>query len=98
MESLVAQDWRDKRIAELEAELRARDARIAEQDARIAVLEQHAAGLKEQVAELLEKLGQNSQNSHRPPSTDSPADRKRRKDKAQGKGKGRPGHQSGRIE
>jgi uncharacterized coiled-coil protein SlyX len=85
----VAQDWRDQRIAELEAALRARDARIAEQDARIAVLEQHAAGLKEQVAKLLEKLGQNSQNSHRPPSTDSPADRKRPKDKAQDKGRGR---------
>ena len=94
MGSLVAQDWRDERIAQLEAELRARDARIGE-------LEQQAAALKGQVAELLEKLGQNSQNSHRPPSTDSPADRNRRKDKAQGKGKGRrkrkrgaqPGHQ-----
>jgi transposase len=50
------------------------------------------------VARLAEKLGQNSQNSHLPPSTDPPGARKRRKDKAKGKDKserkrgGQPGH------
>jgi transposase len=84
MASLVAQDWRDERIAELQAELRARDERLAEQAKRIAELEQ-------QVADLLEKLGPGSQNSHLPPSTDPPVTRKWRrtskKDKAQSKRK-----------
>jgi uncharacterized coiled-coil protein SlyX len=79
MDSLVAQDWRDERIAELEATLLAKDARLAE-------LEQQVAQLKGQVAELAKKLGQ---NSHRPPSADPPGVRKRRKDKAKGKGKGK---------
>ena len=103
MGSLVAQDWRDERIAELEAELRARNerigeqaARIGEQDARIAEQDARIAELGQKVAELSEKLGQNSQNSHRPPSTDPPDARRRRKDKAKGKGKrkrgGQPGH------
>jgi transposase len=99
MDALVAQDWRDERIAELEAELRARDERICEQDARIAELEQ-------KVAELSERLGQNSQNSHLPPSTDPPHARKRRKDKAKGKGRGKskrkrggqPGHRGAKRE
>jgi hypothetical protein len=91
MASLVAQDWRDERIAELEAELRARDERLAEQAKRIAELEQ-------QVADLLEKLGRSSQNSHLPPSTDPPGTRKWRrtskKDKPQSKRKrgAQPGH------
>jgi uncharacterized coiled-coil protein SlyX len=104
MYSLVAQDWREKRIAELEAELRARNERITEQDERIAELEQQVTQLKGQVAELAEKLGQNSQNSHRPPSTDPPDARKRRKGKAKGKGKsqrkrgGQPGHRGANRE
>ena len=93
MDSLVVQDWRDERIAELEAELHARNERIAE-------LEQQVTELKVQVAVLAEKLGQNSQNSHLPPSTDPPGARKRRKAKEKGKGKtrskrkrgGQPGH------
>ena len=36
----VVRDWRDERLAELEAELRARDERITEQGERIAELEQ----------------------------------------------------------
>lgn len=70
----MTQDWRDERIAELEAELSRRDARIAE--------------LERQVAHLAEQLGQNSQNSHLPPSSDSPAQRKwRRMSKKGSKGK-----------
>jgi len=60
MGSVVAQDWRDERIARLEAELGAKNDRIAEQDARIvgqgeliAELLQQAADLKGQVAGLL---------------------------------------------
>jgi transposase len=71
----VQRDWRDDRIAELEAELAAKNARIAEQGARIAELEKRLAQLEEQ-------LGQNSRNSHRPPSTDTPEGRRQRRNKA----------------
>jgi transposase len=75
----VAQDWRDERIAELEAELSAmraaHEVELAAKEARIVALEQR-------VAELCEKLGQNSRNSHLPPSSDSPDERKRRRNKA----------------
>ena len=71
----MERDWRDERIAELEAELAAKDARIAE-------LEQQVTSLTKRVAELAEQLGQNSRNSHLPPSSDSPDVRKwRKKDK-----------------
>lgn len=87
----MQRDWRDDRIAELEAELARKDAIIAEQGRRIAALEK-------QVAELLERLGQNSRNSHRPPSTDSPDDRRKRKNQEKKarqmrKRGGQPGHQ-----
>jgi transposase len=85
----VARDWRDDRIAELEAEGARKDARIAElevqvaaKDARIAQLEGQVATLTtqvemltKQVAELMEKLNRNSGNSHMPPSTDPPGSR-----------------------
>jgi transposase len=72
---LVAQDWRDERIAELEAKLAEQNGRIAERDARIAELEKR-------VAQLAEQLGQNSSNSHLPPSSDSPDERRQRRNKA----------------
>lgn len=59
---------RDRQIAELTAKLAERDAQLAERDARIAALEREVATLKE-------KLGQNSRNSGRPPSGDSPSER-----------------------
>jgi transposase len=87
---VVQRDWRDDRIAELEAELARKDAIIAEQAARIAALEK-------QVAQLLEQLGQNSRNSHKPPSTDTPEERQKRKNREkkarqQRKRGGQPGH------
>ena len=75
-----------QRIAELEAELAAAHARIAEQEARI-------AALTKQVEVLLEKLGQNSSNSHRPPSSDPPgAGEKRNPKRGKGKRGGKHGH------
>lgn len=65
---VVAEDWRDQRIAE--------------QDRRIAELEQQVAELTKRVAELTELLGRNSSNSHLPPSSDSPEERRRRRNKA----------------
>ncbi len=102
-------DWRDERIAELEAQSAAKDARIAElqaenaaKDARIATLEQQVAMLMKRVAELEEKLRQNSRNSHLPPSTDSPDERKQRSgDKSSSsrrKRGGQPGHGGARRE
>jgi uncharacterized coiled-coil protein SlyX len=41
----VAHDWRDERIAELEAKLAVVEAESAGKDARIAMLEQQVAGL-----------------------------------------------------
>ena len=87
----MQRDWRDDRIAELEAELAKKDAIIAEQGRRIAALEK-------QVAELLERLGQNSRNSHKPPSTDTPEERRKRKNREkkarqERKRGGQPGHQ-----
>ncbi len=73
-----------RRIAELEAELAARDARIAE--------------LEQQVAKLIERLGQNSGNSSKPPSSDPPGARGQRTGK-RSKGKrrgGQPGHRGSR--
>lgn len=63
----VADDGRDAaaRIAALEAALIERDAKIAE------LLEQ-VTRLVAQVEALSEKLGQNSRNSHLPPSSDGP--------------------------
>jgi transposase len=70
------------RIAELEAELEAKDAVIESQRARIAQLESRVAQqerqieqLSKQVMELLTRLGENSRNSHRPPSSDGPGAR-----------------------
>jgi hypothetical protein len=47
---VVAGDWRDDRIAELEGALAARDARIVQLEAQV-------AALTKQVAELLEIVG-----------------------------------------
>jgi transposase len=99
-------DWRDERIAELEAESSAKDARIAElqaenaaKDARIATLEQQVAMLMKRVAELEDKLRQNSRNSHLPPSSDSPGERKQRdKSSSPRKRGGQPGHGGSRRE
>ena len=86
----VQRDWRDDRIAELEAELAAKDARIAEQATRIADLEKR-------LGQLAEQISQNSRNSHLPPSSDTPEERRKRKNQekkarqARKRG-GQPGH------
>ncbi len=91
----MAQDWRDQRIAELEAALAASEALHAAKDARIAELEQRVAELSARLAEHAEKLGQNSRNSHRPPSSDSPAARGQRRGKGKSKSKRKRGAQPG---
>ena len=82
-----------QRIAELEAELAVAYARIVEQDARIAEQDARILALTKQVELLLEQLGQNSGNSHKPPSSDPPGAGPQRKP---GKGKkGKRGGQKG---
>jgi transposase len=80
---VVQRDWRDDRIAELEAELAAKDARIAE--------------LEKRLGQIAEQLNQNSRNSHLPPSSDTPDERRKRRNqekKARNARKrgGQPGH------
>lgn len=100
-------DWRDDRIEELEAQVAARDVRIADleaqvaaKDARIATLEEQVAMLMKRVGELEEKLKQNSRNSHLPPSSDSPSERKQRDKSSSSPRKrgGQPGHGGARRE
>ncbi|HEY2768911.1 MAG TPA: IS66 family transposase [Solirubrobacteraceae bacterium] len=95
-EGVVAADWRDERIAELEAEVARKDARIVELEGQVATLTAQVAALTKLVAELMEKLGRNSRNSHLPPSSDPPG---KRGQGGQGKDKqgtrkrgGQPGH------
>jgi uncharacterized coiled-coil protein SlyX len=77
----VQRDWRDDRIPELEAELATKDAIIAEQATRIAEQDRRIAALEKQVAKLLEQVGQNSRNSHKPPSSDTPEEGQKRKNR-----------------
>lgn len=92
----------DERIIELEktlaardAEIAARDAEIAARDAEIAALRAQVEELTRQVAALMERLSQNSSNSHKPPSSDTPAQRVERnakKRKSSRKRGGQKGH------
>ena len=89
---IVVSDSRDDRISELEAALVARDAQLAKHAEEI-------MALKAQVAELVEKLNQNSSNSHKPPSSDPPGNRKQRRAKAKSKKRkrgGQKGHKGSR--
>jgi transposase len=63
---------RDARIAAQDAAIAAKDARILELEQQVAMLMAQVAALTKQVADLTEKLGQNSRNSHLPPSSDPP--------------------------
>jgi transposase len=80
-------DPRDQRIAELEAENAAQKARITE-------LEHKVEELTQLVLMLKERLDRNSDNSSKPPSSDSPDQRAERRGKGATGGKrgGQPGH------
>jgi transposase len=60
------------RIESLEAGLAERDGKLAERDTKLAELVDLVAKLTSQIEKLTEQLGQNSKNSHRPPSSDGP--------------------------
>jgi uncharacterized coiled-coil protein SlyX len=83
-----------QRIAEAGVRVGGRHARIAEQDARIAEQDARIVALTKQVELLHEQLGQNSRNSHKPPSSDLPGAGPQRKPGKGKKGKhvGQKGH------
>jgi hypothetical protein len=60
------------RIAELEAERDAERSRSLRLEQQIGALLEQVTALTQRVAELTERLGQNSRNSHLPPSSDPP--------------------------
>lgn len=88
-------DKRDVRIAELEAENgRLRD-QVAARDAEIAELRKALAQALERIKELERRLGLDSQNSSKPPSSDNPKQRAERPKKKKKKSKRKRGGQKG---
>jgi len=67
-------------------------------DARIAELEAEVAALKAQIFELLARLGQNSQNSSKPPSSDPPGTPRGAKEPTGRSRGGQPGHKAHKRE
>jgi transposase len=80
----------DERISKLEAQVAKLLEVVAARDAEI-------ARLKGRVAELERQLGQNSTNSHKPPSSDPPGTRPAKPTTGRGRG-GQPGHKPHRRE
>lgn len=92
-------DAKDHRIAELEAQLVAKDAVIAAQQRRIEELERKVAELTQMVSKLMAKLDKNSGNSHLPPSSDGPGGRPASGSKPGGRKRGaQPGHRGHKRE
>jgi len=80
------------------SELDPRDARIAELEAKVAQLMERVAKLEAENAELRARLGQTSQNSSKPPSSDPPgAPRQSREPTGRARG-GQPGHKQHKRE
>ena len=90
----------EQQLAERDAQNRALVAKLAEADLQIAQLRHQVLALTHQLAELTRKLGQNSDNSNAPPSSDGPGARKKPNDgnnpakgaKKKRKRGGQPGH------
>jgi uncharacterized coiled-coil protein SlyX len=81
--------------ARLREVIEAKDEMLAARDAQIAVLARRVESLTERVAELERRLGRDSSNSSRPPSSDSPHAKKPRDRSLRERGKRRPGKQPG---
>ena len=81
-------------------ELDPRDARIADLEKKVAWLMERVAQLEAENVELRTRLGQNSQNSSKPPSSDppgTPRDPKAPSGRARGGQPGHKGHQRERL-
>lgn len=85
-------DARDARIAELEVQVAELEVQVAERDARIAELELQVAALTRRVAELVARLGTNSTNSSKPPSSDRSGTKRTGKQPTGRRPGGQPGH------
>lgn len=89
----MARDWRDDRIDELEALLRAQQALIEEQQRTIEAQRCTIARLEARVCELEAQLARTSRNSSVPPSSDPPGARPAAPPKRTGRRRGgQPGH------
>ena len=86
---------RDADLAARDADLAARDADLAAREREIQRLRAEVERLTKRVAKLMEKLGQNSSNSSKPPSSDSPSDKPKRKNRGKGTKKRKRGGQNG---
>jgi transposase len=91
----VEADDQGARLVELEAKNAEFEAKNAEFEAKNAKLEAKNAKLEAKVERLLEQLGQNSRNSHLPPSSDGPGAGKKNERKPKSKSKGKRGGQKG---
>jgi transposase len=90
----------DERIARLERQVEMLLSKVEAQAATIAVQATTIAAQATEIAELKRRLGENSSNSNKPPSTDPPAQRQERA-KAAPSGRapgGQPGHKGKRRE
>lgn len=75
-----------------------RDARIAELEAKVAWLIERVTKLEAENSELRARLGQNSQNSSRPPSSDPPGTPRQPKEPTGRARGGQPGHKGHKRE
>jgi transposase len=91
-------DPRDVRIAELEAKIDALSKALDKALARISELEAENAQLRGENTELRARLGQNSQNSSRPPSSDPPGTPREPKGPTGRARGGQPGHKGHKRE
>ena len=80
------------------SEIDPRDARIAQLEAEVAELKKQLAEALATIAELRARLGQNSRNSNKPPSSDGPGVKRERKEPTGRKPGGQPGHKGHRRE
>lgn len=87
-------DTRDARLAWLEAQHAKDQATIAALRRELAEARAMLAELRATVAELKARLGRDSSNSDKPPSTDNPQSRRPREKKRRGTGR-KPGGQTG---
>lgn len=91
----------DELVAQLRAQVAALTARLDVLDAENAELRTQVTDLKAQNVELRRRLGQNSQNSSKPPSTDSVFDKPAPKSLRRRSGRkpgGQPGHRGSTLE